>query len=54
MAGDNRVKVFDDSQDPDLAAIEQLVMNEIHGPDLVGCCRCHAVLAQLRFDSAFR
>ncbi len=39
-------------QNPDLATSGQLVMNEIHRPDMVGMARLRAVSPQLRLDPA--
>jgi hypothetical protein len=41
---------IDDGQDANLSAIEELVMNEIHRPDLVGRGRQETVLAELGLD----
>ena len=46
-----RVSV-DDRQNPDLATSGQLVMNEIHRPNMVGMARLRAVSPQLRLDPA--
>ena len=45
---------INDGQDTDLAASCQLVMDEVHGPDLVGFCGWRAVIAQLCPDATLR
>jgi len=41
---------IDDCQHPDLAARRQLVVHEVHGPDMVGMGRFRAIGPQLRLD----
>ena len=40
-------------QNPDLATCGQLVMNEVHRPDMVGMGRFRAIGAKLRLDPSF-
>ena len=44
-------KGVDNSQNAYLAAIEQLVMNKVHSPDLVASGRRRAIVAQLCLDT---
>ena len=44
----------DDGQHADLAAVEQLIMRNVHRPDLIRCCRWRSTIAQLRLDPPFR
>src|SRR6185437_7011972 len=41
---------IDDGQDTESGSVEQLVVDKVHGPDLVGCRGRRAILAQLRLD----
>src|SRR5579872_500925 len=43
----------DHSEDTDLLTVEELVMQEVHGPDLVRFLRHLAIAAELRFDPSF-
>lgn len=40
----------DDGQNPQLAAGGELVVDEVHGPDLIRPCRPATIVAQLRLD----
>ena len=42
--------LVDDRQDADLARIEQLVVQEVHRPYVVGSCRNLTILAELGLD----
>jgi hypothetical protein len=41
-----------DGEHTDLLAGGQLVMDEVHGPDLIGCGSCATIVAQLRLHSS--
>jgi len=43
-----------DGEDADLLTTGQLVRDEVHGPDLVGCGSCATIVAQLRLPSSLR
>src|SRR5580700_6841125 len=43
-----------DREHADLLTGGQLVMDEVHGPDLIGCGSCAAIVAQLRLYPSLR